>query len=213
MSEERLDRALERLLADRSPRGFTDSLSEDEQSMLQMAQLLRGSAAEGPTPQFVEEMHDRVFPSERRISRRTAFISGIGTLAAGLAAGVGIEHWATRSNPSHQPIVGSHGHWHPIAKLADVPEGTIHPFTAGAIRGFLIHRNNKLYSLSRICTHMGCALTANRQAGKLHCPCHGANFGLNGQLQRGPSGYPIQIPPLPAIRTRNNGEDVEVWIV
>lgn len=42
-SEERFERAIERLLADRSPRSEVAGLSEHEQRMVRMAQLLRGS--------------------------------------------------------------------------------------------------------------------------------------------------------------------------
>lgn len=209
---ERFDRAIEDLLSDRSPRADARGLDPDEQRMLRMAQLLRGSRTQEPDPGFVARLHEEVFPEPVKVSRRTAFFTGLGALAAGLVGGFGLDR-ATQgaSSVAWEPLVGKNGRWMRVASVADVPEGAIHPFTAGAVQGFLIHKNGRLRAMSRICTHMGCALNANQQEGSLVCPCHGAEFDLNGRVNYGPGKYNHQLPPLPPLNVRVSGDSIEVW--
>jgi Rieske Fe-S protein len=91
-----------------------------------------------------------------------------------------------------------------------LPDGAIRPFTAGAVQGFLIHRNDQFWALSRVCTHMGCTLRANRQEGIFACPCHGAEFDLLGHFSN-PREYHLTLPPLPPVLTRVRGDTVEVF--
>lgn len=212
--EERFERALDKLAADRSPREDAASLSADEQHMLRVAQMIRGSAAQEIDPDFVERLHGRVFPP-RRISRRTAFLSGIGGVAAGLLAGIGLDR-STRGSSRQavrMPLVGAKGRWMAVGSLADLPHGSVRPFTAGAVQGFLLNQHGTIRALSRICTHMGCTLQFDQDGQYFACPCHGAEFELNGALRYGPRHYPIALPPLPDIRTRVNGQTIEVWSV
>ncbi len=218
MSEsDRFDQAIEKLMADQSPRSELSGLDAEEQRMLRMAQLLRGSMGASPRPDFVETLYDRVFKKPHRVSRRVAFLSGLSALAVGLAAGVGLDR-ATQGTPSKgkeqkTPIVGTDGRWVPVAQVADVPHGAIRPFTAGAVQGFIMNRNGQFRALSRICTHMGCTLSFKQDTQALVCPCHGAEFTLNGYLRRKPRGYRESIPPLPEVKVRVNGQAVEVWTV
>jgi nitrite reductase/ring-hydroxylating ferredoxin subunit len=209
-NEEPFERAIEKLLADRSPRSEAAGLSGDEQRMVRMAQLLRGSRGGETAPEFADRLQARLFP-RRLVSRRTAFLSGLGALAAGIVAGLGLDR-AVENGPStpQEPLVGANGRWYPVAKLADLPDGAIRPFTASAVQGFLIHRHGQLQALSRICTHLGCALRVNRAEGVLVCPCHGAEFDLQGRFSN-PTEYGRVLPPLPPIMTRIRGETVDVF--
>lgn len=209
---EHFDRAIDKLLDDQSPRAELAGLDAEEQQMLRMAQLLRGSRGQTVSPEFAERLHGRIFPQSRRISRRTAFVSGLGALAAGLAAGIGLDRVAT-SNPQQAkqpPLVGPSGKWKPIVRLAEVGPGAVYPFTAGAVQGFLINQGGELRALSRICTHMGCTLQFRQRESAFVCPCHGAEFDLQGELRW---QYAIPIRPLPPIDVRVRGEFVEVRTV
>lgn len=213
--DEQLERALERLLADRSPRREVAGLSDEEQRLVRMAQLLRGSRGGELSPEAAERLYDRIVP-RRLVSRRTAFLSGVGALAAGLIAGLGIDR-AAQSSPSSSepgwttPLVGANGRWFQVANLADVPDGGVHPFTAGAVQGFLLRQGDSVRALSRICTHMGCTLVVNERESALECPCHGAEFDLQGRLRYGKHGYRLKLPPLPPIKVRVRNSTVEVW--
>ena len=215
MSEsERFDKAIEKLLADQSPRSELSGLDEEEQHMLRMAQLLRGSQGQDPRPEFVERLHDRVFPGPRKVSRRTAFLSGLGALAAGLFAGIGLDRstQGTSKKEALPSLVGN-GKWVPVAQVADVPPGAIRAFTAGAIQGYVINHGGRLRAMSRICTHMGCALNFKQSEQAFVCPCHGAEFDMSGHLRYGAGKYSQPLPPLPRLSVRVNGQAVEVWAV
>jgi nitrite reductase/ring-hydroxylating ferredoxin subunit len=215
---ESFERALERLLSDQSPRGEASELDDEELTMLRMAQLLRGSRDSAPTPQFVERLHDELFPPPRRVSRRTAFLSGFGGMAAGLLGGVGVERLAvgtSTASPSRRsiPLVAPRlGQWIHVADVAEVPPGSIRPFTAGAVQGVLINSNGSLRAISSICSHMGCALRLDHEHGETYfkCPCHGAEFHLSGR-QKHNNGYAFQLPSLPPLQVRVKRTRVEVF--
>ncbi|GAC55965.1 putative iron-sulfur protein [Gordonia hirsuta DSM 44140 = NBRC 16056] len=55
--------------------------------------------------------------------------------------------------------------------------------------------------LSSVCTHQGCAVTA--QGADLICPCHQSKFALDGSVQRGPAAR-----PLPPVQIAVDGDDI-----
>lgn len=211
---ERLDKAIEKILADQSPRDEIVHLTEDEQGMVRMAQLLRGSKSQGPSPEFEERLRVKVLARPDRVSRRTAVLSGLGALAAGIVGGFSLDR-STRSTPpqSEPALVGTNGQWIKVANFSDLAEGAIQPFTAGAVQGFLINRGGHIHALSRICTHMACTLNFHGDEQAFVCPCHGAEFDMRGNVLYGPHKYDQKLPPLPKIETRVNGQSVEVWSV
>jgi nitrite reductase/ring-hydroxylating ferredoxin subunit len=210
------DRAIERLLSDQSPRAEAPDLDDEERDMLRMAQLLRGSRDGAPTPEFVERLHDELAPPVRRVSRRTAFLSGFGAMAAGLLGGIGIEKVATGGSSAatsgNVPLVSAtRGSWIHVANVADVPPGAVHPFSTGALQGVLINSGGNVRAMSTICTHMGCALQFVQDGGSyFSCPCHGAEFELSGR-QREVANYRYELPALPPIHVRVNGKRVEIF--
>lgn len=214
---ERLDRALEDLLAGRSPRAAAEALDSEEQRMLRVAQLLRGSRSAEPEPEFVESLHERLFPQPHGVSRRTAFLGGITALAAGVIGGLGLERLGQlgRENPPPEALVGPRGQWVAVASESELPHGAVKSFTAGHIQGYLINRRGTIRALSRICTHMGCQLEFAAKDQSFVCPCHGAWFNMSGQLTSGPGGYgySVTLPPLPEIKVRQRNGAIEVWSV
>jgi len=48
--------------------------------------------------------------------------------------------------------------------------------------------------VSKICTHMGCTL--NLSGNKLLCPCHGAEFSLDGKVLVGPARDNLEVTSL-----------------
>jgi nitrite reductase/ring-hydroxylating ferredoxin subunit len=213
---ESFDRAIERLLSDQSPRAEAPDLDDEERDMLRMAQLLRGSRDGAPTPEFVERLHDELAPPARRVSRRTAFLSGFGAMAAGLLGGIGIEKVVTGGSSAatsgNIPLVSAkRGSWVHVANVADVPPGAVQPFSTGALTGVLINSGGNLRAMSTICTHMGCALRFVHGGDRyFSCPCHGAEFDLSGK-QREVVNYRLDLPALPPIHVRVNGKRVEIF--
>lgn len=215
---EHFDQAIDQVSQDRSPKAEASSLTEDERRMLQMAQLLRGSSVEtGPIEEFSTRLEERLRRSgSKGVSRRTAVVSGLGALAAGVAAGFGLDRGFAGSTqpdgyPKPPPLVGSSGRWTHVATLADLPEGAVKSFTAGAVAGFLIHRHGQIKAVSGVCTHMGCLLSYEGAKDGLVCPCHGAEFELGGRLRRYPGHDRTWLPPLPRLDVRLEGDSVQVW--
>ena len=216
--EDRFERAIEKLMADQSPRQEAAKLGDEDREMLRMAQLMRGSQQAEPRPEFVEELHSRLFPAEHRVSRRAAFFSGIGTLAAGILGGIGIDHVINSENGSggeqaftstwkNDLVREGKGRWIPVAHKSEVPVGAVLPFAAGSVQGFLINDGVRIHALSRICTHMGCALTFEKNKQRFLCPCHGAEFTLKGKMAH----YPVPLKNLPKIYVREQGDIVEAY--
>ena len=215
MSEsDRLNEALEALLADRSPAGMASDLDADEQQMLQMAQMLHGGRHAAPDEQFVDDLRYRLHEKPGLMSRRAAFLSGIGGLAAGLAAGFGLNR---STQPSQFSGLGagaiwpSKGKWIRVATVADLPEGSVRPFQAGALQGFLVHRQGTIHAVSRVCTHMGCSLDFSKEEQRFVCPCHGAEFDMQGGFGYYPGHKSSErLTPLNRIVVRVKDAHVEV---
>ena len=55
----------------------------------------------------------------------------------------------------------------------------------------IIHESDGSYAaISDICTHQGC--TVNFTGSGFQCPCHGAQYALDGSVLRGPATRPLQ---------------------
>lgn len=48
-------------------------------------------------------------------------------------------------------------------------------------------------ALSSKCTHQGCAVSYNKSANNLPCPCHGSIFNMDGSVKTGPATSPLTV--------------------
>jgi Rieske Fe-S protein len=68
----------------------------------------------------------------------------------------------------------------------------------------LFARENRVWAVSRKCTHLGCTLHYVEKDDLLECPCHQSRFSTDGRLLNGPAKaalktYPVEIrqdPPF-----------------
>lgn len=58
-----------------------------------------------------------------------------------------------------------------------------------------------LFGVSAVCTHKGCDVNYDKKLGHILCPCHGSEFGLDGQNIKGPAKRPLKSY---TIRTENS---------
>lgn len=60
-------------------------------------------------------------------------------------------------------------------------------------QAWVSHDHDDLTALSAVCPHLGCLVRRKEtpDAG-FHCPCHGSEFGPNGELERGPAERPLR---------------------
>jgi cytochrome b6-f complex iron-sulfur subunit len=47
-------------------------------------------------------------------------------------------------------------------------------------------------ALSAVCTHLGCVVAWQDQAGEFLCPCHGGRFSADGKVLGGPPPRPLE---------------------
>jgi cytochrome b6-f complex iron-sulfur subunit len=56
---------------------------------------------------------------------------------------------------------------------------------------YIIHAEEGFFSLSAVCTHLGCMTAWKPELGMVVCPCHGSKFRQNGQKIEGPAPKPL----------------------
>jgi len=57
-------------------------------------------------------------------------------------------------------------------------------------------KDNGIIALSRVCTHLGCLVSYDRDRDILICPCHVGIYDLEGNVISGPPPKPLQKFPL-----------------
>ena len=60
-----------------------------------------------------------------------------------------------------------------------------------AFGGFVIKTGSNVVVFAQNCSHLGCSIAFNKDAGTFDCPCHGSRFHLDGTVLRGPAANPL----------------------
>jgi len=206
------------LIANRRP---PRSPAGDDSGAMQVAARLRAAHPGGstPSPAFVDTLarqlretsdHDPGW-TEAGIRRRRFLVGGLATVAASVAAGVGVERLRevlTEPASGTGTIQPYSSAWVAVATLAEVTPGKIKQFSAGGIQGVVFTLDGEIRGLSAVCTHQGCTLVPEAAQSKLVCPCHRMSFNLTGAAN--PGDY--RLNPLPAVQTRVTSGSVEVLV-
>ncbi|MFN2583106.1 MAG: ubiquinol-cytochrome c reductase iron-sulfur subunit [Candidatus Dormibacteria bacterium] len=213
-ADRRLRRFIEAIVRDRKPR--RGAAGDDIDAMRLAARLHAAHPGSGePTPEFIDDLARRMrqHESDRRVplpQRRRLLTAAGMAAAAGVGAGFGIEHMRDAlSAPSQPTVTPTDGMWTPVAQVSDMRLGMIKRFSVNGVDGFLLNTNGRLTALSAVCTDMGCILQQDRSGGYLNCPCHYAQFELDGTPK---TGAYHKVTPLPVIQVRTNGENVEAFL-
>lgn len=74
-------------------------------------------------------------------------------------------------------------------KPENYPAGSVTQDVKSAI--YIVHAAEGFYSLSAICTHLGCQTVWNADLGIVACPCHGSKFNKLGVKIDGPAPRPL----------------------
>ncbi len=220
---EQLDEYVEDLLQDRRPER-TPLPDEDALSARQTAAILRAAKPGAGLPSsdfrhqiersisgWVRERPEAESPRAARLSRRALILSGVGGVAAGVLAALGIERVIRRSPPSPPAVAlvaKDRGRWVSVAALSEIPEGRPVRFSAGAVEGYLVRDGETARALSAVCTHMGCLLNWSTLRDQFECPCHGATFLKGGAPTE---KFAARLKPLPAIQVRVEEGQVQVF--
>ena len=80
-----------------------------------------------------------------------------------------------------------------IVARGDVAGGKAHFFQYhGKPAVVLQPAPGEFVALSAVCTHLGCVVAWQEQAGEFLCPCHGGRFSAAGQVLGGPPPAPLE---------------------
>ncbi|HKW73375.1 MAG TPA: ubiquinol-cytochrome c reductase iron-sulfur subunit [Candidatus Dormibacteraeota bacterium] len=60
-----------------------------------------------------------------------------------------------------------------------------------AFGAFVVKSQGKIEVLAQNCSHLGCSIALNKDAGSFDCPCHGSRFHLDGTVLHGPAANPL----------------------
>jgi cytochrome b6-f complex iron-sulfur subunit len=56
---------------------------------------------------------------------------------------------------------------------------------------YIIHSTEGYFSISAVCTHLGCLTAWKQELGIIACPCHGSKFEQSGKKIEGPAPKPL----------------------
>lgn len=74
--------------------------------------------------------------------------------------------------------------------LADFPPETT--TYVPAARAWVHRSTDELAALDAVCPHLGCLVQQKGTGDGFRCPCHGSEFGVDGELERGPAERPLR---------------------
>jgi cytochrome b6-f complex iron-sulfur subunit len=210
-----IDKAVEAVLADQPiPTGHVDSQEDADALRAAIALGAAGAADDGPDPAFVAGLRRRLSGDEpsRVINRRT-LLAGAGAVAAG-AAGIALDRTLLSSHSSlphvQETVEPAQGAWAPVAAASELAAGATKRFATATVVGFVKDDGGALTAVSGACTHQGCLLQLNQQAGRLDCPCHRTAFSTDGHLLF--SQLSAAPAPLPKLAVRRTGDQIEVLL-
>lgn len=66
-------------------------------------------------------------------------------------------------------------------------------------RFYLARTEDGFLALWQTCTHLGCSVPWQEEAGQFQCPCHASIFSLTGEVVGGPAPRPLDIFPIQVI--------------
>jgi Rieske Fe-S protein len=148
----------------------------------------------------------------RHISRRDFIKITTATVATFIGAVVGLPAIDYLIDPALKQTTTDA--WVPLGKFSafEIGKPTLATFTRSKINGWektvdsygvfvLRTSDTDTLVLSNKCTHLGCHVNWNADKQEYICPCHDAQFGINGEVLGGP-------PPRPL--DRYSGDQVKV---
>ncbi|MEN8225896.1 MAG: Rieske (2Fe-2S) protein [Bacteroidota bacterium] len=82
-----------------------------------------------------------------------------------------------------------------LAKEEDISNDTVTAFRSDRV--YLVRmEDGGLLALSLQCTHLGCAISWNKDSNEFDCPCHASSFNTKGEVIRPPAPRALDTYPL-----------------
>jgi Rieske Fe-S protein len=181
--------------------------------------------ADQPSEEFIADLRGRLdeavasadaaeaveaSPPRSGLTRR-ALVTGAGVAAAG-AIGIAADRTLLepRRDDTQATVEPDDGTWVRVAARAEVPAAGAVRFETPTTVGFVSSDGTDLVAVSGACTHQGCLLQNDPDAGRLDCPCHRTAFSYGGTVIF--SQLAPQPVPLPRLSVRTAGDGVEVFL-
>src|ERR1700688_3092284 len=117
-------------------------------------------------------------------SRRVFTRIGVGSIAIATAGSAvfGYEFFSPNVLYEPSPIVDA-------GKPDRYPQGSVTPDPQSGI--YIVHGPEGIFTLSAVCTHLGCLTAWEPELGIIACPCHGSKFRTDGTKIEGPAPSPL----------------------
>ncbi|MBI2502452.1 MAG: Rieske 2Fe-2S domain-containing protein [Candidatus Latescibacteria bacterium] len=126
-------------------------------------------------------------PSPPLVSRRlvNALLGlGFAGVMGGMAGAVLAYLWPERGQAAGSDLVmGAEGPLTP--QSLGQGQGVVGRSQVGKV--LVVHQGEEWIGLLATCTHLGCTVSWNPDSKQVECPCHGARYGLRGEVLRGPA--------------------------
>lgn len=131
-----------------------------------------------------EEKHDET-PDAKEFNRRSFFVKlGLGSLSIATAGTAVFAYQFLSPNVLYEPS--------PVVNAGSPESYPLDSVTLDVNSGiYIIHAKEGFFSLSAVCTHLGCLTAWKQELGIIACPCHGSKFKRDGEKIEGPAPRPL----------------------
>lgn len=126
-----------------------------------------------------------------RFTRRRFLVVSWGLATLGIF-GQGIAGLWAMFNPRIPP--GSFGSVVPAGNVEEFKPGAVSHVPAG--RFYLSRVDEGFLAMWQRCTHLGCTIPWDEEAGEFRCPCHSSVFNTRGEVVSGPAPRPMDLFPV-----------------
>jgi cytochrome b6-f complex iron-sulfur subunit len=119
------------------------------------------------------------------VNRRQFFAKlGLGSLSIAAAGTAAFAYQFLEPNVLYEPS--------PVVNAGKPDRYPLDSVTLDVNSGiYIIHSNEGYFSLSAVCTHLGCLTAWKPEENRIACPCHGSKFNIDGVKTDGPAPKPL----------------------
>ncbi|MBU7582447.1 MAG: ubiquinol-cytochrome c reductase iron-sulfur subunit [Nostoc sp. TH1S01] len=124
--------------------------------------------------------------------KRRDFINwvGLGLIASSLPVAI-----AACSSQTDTPTSEASGKWQTVGTAKELDQKgqlLVKNSPVGNVLVVGTSQAGNLIAVDPACTHKGCTVDWKADAKKFACPCHRAEYGTDGQVQKGPTTKPLK---------------------
>jgi cytochrome b6-f complex iron-sulfur subunit len=119
------------------------------------------------------------------VNRRQFFAKlGLGSLSIAAAGTAAFAYQYLSPNVLFEPS--------PVVNVGKPDRYPLDSVTLDVTTGiYIIHSQEGYFSLSAVCTHLGCLTAWKPEENRIACPCHGSKFERTGVKTEGPAPKPL----------------------